>query len=245
MALWTLNVFIKSKKIENYHSICSDLLEDILLCRAPQITFLQGYGLTETSPLALLNFRGSKQVASIGCPPPLTDAKVVSISDLTMKGLPANEQGELLIRGPQNMLGYLNNKEATDDMLVDGWLRTGDLAYYNEDGFFYITDRLKELIKVKGFQVAPAELEEILRDHPSVSDAAVVGVNDAVQGEVPRAFIVKKKDTNVTEKELQDFVAGKVAVYKQIKGGVQFLDAIPKNTTGKILRRELKLKYCS
>lgn len=219
--------------------------KNYLFYRASQISFLQGYGLTETSPLALMNFKGTKHVASVGFPPSLTDAKVVDISDPTLKGLPANQQGELLIRGPQNMLGYLNNKEATDDMLADGWLRTGDLAYYDEDGFFYITDRLKELIKVKGFQVAPAELEEILRDHPSVADAAVIGVPEPIQGEAPRAFIVKKQGAEVTEKELQDFVAGKVAAYKQIKGGVQFIDAIPKNTTGKILRRELKLKYCS
>lgn len=192
-----------------------------------------------------MNFKGSKRIASIGFPPSNTEAKIADISDPTGKGLPANQQGELLIRGPQVMLGYLNNKKATDDMLVDGWLHTGDMAYYDEDGYFYITDRLKELIKVKGFQVAPAELEEILRDHPSVADAAVIGVNDAATGELPRAFIVKKKDVDVNEQELQDFVAQKVAPYKQIKGGVQFLDSIPKNTTGKILRRELKLKYCS
>lgn len=143
------------------------------------------------------------------------------------------------------MMGYLNNKEATDETVVDGWLRTGDLAYYDEEGAFFITDRLKELIKVKGFQVPPAELEEILRSHPKVQDAAVVGTMHPMHGEVPKAFIVKQAGQDVSEKELQEFVAGKAATYKHLHGGVQFLDVIPKNASGKILRREIKLKYCS
>lgn len=168
------------------------------------------------------------------------------MNDPDLKGLGPNEQGELLIRGPQVMLGYLNNKAATDEMIGDGgWLRTGDLAYYDDDGSFFITDRLKELIKVKGFQVPPAELEELLRSHPDVSDAAVIGVDNVDHGEVPRAFIVKKAGANLTEKQVKAFVAGKVAVYKQLRGGVQFMDVIPKNPSGKILRRELKLKYGS
>lgn len=142
------------------------------------------------------------------------------------------------------MIGYLNNKKATDEMLVDGWIRTGDIAYYDDDGYFYITDRLKELIKVKGFQVAPAELEEILRSHPAISDAAVVGVSHPKYGEAPRAFVIKRPEFDVTEEDIKKFVADKVADYKQLEGGVQFLESIPKNQTGKILRREIKLKYC-
>lgn len=206
---------------------------------------LQGYGLTETSPLCLMNIPGSKYIGSVGVPAAATQAKIVAINDTTDIGLPANETGELWIRGPQNMMGYLNNEEATKEMLVDGWIKTGDIAYYDENGFFTITDRLKELIKVKGFQVPPAELEEILRSHPDVADAAVVGIPHPQNGEAPKAFVVKKENSNVTEEDIQDFVAGKVVKYKTLTGGVQFLDAIPKNATGKILRREIKLKYCS
>lgn len=214
------------------------------ISRAPQINFLQGYGLTETSPAVLMDYPGSVKYGSVGVPTSITQAKIVALDDPELKGLPENEQGELLLRGPQVMLGYLNNKEATEEMIIDGWLRTGDLAYYDNEGSFYITDRLKELIKVKGFQVPPAELEEILRSHPSVADAAVVGAEHEAHGEVPRAFIVKRAGVEVSEKELKAFVAGKTAAYKHLHGGVQFLDVIPKNPSGKILRRELKLKYC-
>lgn len=206
---------------------------------------IQGYGLTETSPLCLLNIPGSKRIGSVGVPAAATQAKIVELNDGTGKGLPANESGELWIRGPQNMMGYLNNEEATREMLVDGWIKTGDIAHYDEDGFFTITDRLKELIKVKGFQVPPAELEEIIRSHPQVEDAAVVGVPHAQNGEAPRAFVVKRPDSKVTEADVADFVAEKVVKYKQLTGGVHFIDVIPKNATGKILRREIKLKYCS
>lgn len=207
---------------------------------------MQGYGLTETSPAVLINERKSKKFGAVGYPTSNTQAKIIDISDPEMKGLGPNEQGELLVRGPQVMLGYLNNKTATDEMVIEGgWLRTGDLAYYDEDGSFFITDRLKELIKVKGFQVPPAELEELLRSHPDVSDAAVIGVDHPEHGEVPRAFVVKKTSVDVSEKQLKAFVAGKVATYKQLRGGVRFLDVIPKNASGKILRRELKLKYGS
>lgn len=214
--------------------------------RAPGVEFVQGYGLTETSPVVLMSSVGSKNYASVGEPMPNTQAKVVDLSDPTRTGLGPNKVGELLVRGPQIMRGYHNRKEATEEMLLeDGWLRTGDMAYYDENNHFYITDRLKELIKVKGFQVPPAELEELLRDHPKVADAAVIGIPHPVNGEVPRAFVVAKNGTPVTEKELQEFVAGKVASYKRLDGGVEFMDAIPKSATGKILRRELKVKYCS
>lgn len=216
-----------------------------IVFRAPQLSLIQGYGLTETSPVCLVNVPNSKHVASCGVPCAVTQAKIVALGDETAKGLPANETGELWVRGPQNMLGYINNKEATDDMLIDGWIRTGDIAYYDEDGFFYIADRLKELIKVKGFQVPPAELEEILRSHPDVADAAVVGIPHPRNGEAPRAFIVKRTGSDVSELEIQKFIADQVVNYKQLTGGVQFLDSIPKNATGKILRREIKLKYCS
>lgn len=213
--------------------------------RAPQVEFVQGYGLTETSPVVLMGTRGSKNYASVGEPTPNTQAKIVDLTDPTNTGLGPNMVGELLVRGPQVMKGYHNKEEATKDMIIEnGWLRTGDMGYYDDNNQFYITDRLKELIKVKGFQVPPAELEEVLREHPKVVDAAVVGVPHPISGEVPRAFVVTKDKDAVTEAELKDFVAKKVAKYKRLEGGVTFLDAIPKNASGKILRREVKEKYC-
>lgn len=191
-----------------------------------------------------MNVPGNSKYASVGAPASATRAKIVKIDDNTGFGLGPNESGELWIKGPQNMIGYLDNPEATDEMLIEGWIRTGDIAYYDEDGFFYITDRLKELIKVKGFQVAPAELEEILRSHPDITDAAVVGIPHQRNGEAPKAFVVKRKESEIGEDEIKRFVADKVVEYKQLTGGVHFLDAIPKNTTGKILRRDIKLKYC-
>ncbi|XP_055609208.1 uncharacterized protein LOC129756376 [Uranotaenia lowii] len=217
-----------------------------LVAKAPQVNFAQGYGLTETAPVVLCGSLGSSNYASVGSPPPRTQAKIVDVNDPTNTALGPNQNGELLVRGPQIMKGYHNNKKATDDIMTEGgWLRTGDVAHYDENFQFYITDRLKELIKVKGFQVAPAELEEILRDHPEVEDAAVVGQPHPISGEVPRAFVVVKKSSKTTEDDLKQFVASKVAVYKKLEGGVTFIDSIPKNPSGKILRRVLRDEYCS
>lgn len=176
-------------------------------------------------------------------PTSITQAKIVNINDSTAKGLPANETGELWVRGPQNMLGYFQNQKATDEMLVDGWIRTGDIAFYDDDGFFYITDRIKELIKVQGFQVPPAELEEILRSHPDILDAGVIGIPHEKHGEAPRAVVVRREGSSITEADVETFVAGKVVKYKHLKGGVQFVETIPKSATGKILRREIKADY--
>lgn len=143
------------------------------------------------------------------------------------------------------MKGYLNNPKATAEVLSDdGWMKTGDIGYFDSDQHLFITDRLKELIKVKGFQVAPAELEAILRAHPSVEEAAVVGVDHPILGEAPRAFVVLKPSANSIKKEkLQEYVASQVSDHKKLMGGVFFVDDIPKNPSGKILRRELKKLY--
>lgn len=220
---------------------------DRLIARAPQIQFMQGYGLTESAPVVLMGVRGSKKYEACGYPLPVTQAKICAIGDDKFIGLGPNQNGELLVRGPQIMKGYLNNQQATNDtMAPNGWLRTGDIGFYDaDDGQFQITDRLKELIKVKGFQVPPAELEEIIRTHPQILDAGVIGVPHPINGETPRAFVVSKPGSTVTEKEIQEYVAKKVASYKRVDGGVQFIDAIPKNATGKIMRRKLKLDYCS
>jgi acyl-CoA synthetase (AMP-forming)/AMP-acid ligase II len=153
------------------------------------------------------------------------------------KDLDSNEHGEIWIRGPQVMKGYLNNPAATA-MTIDneGWLHTGDIGYANENGYFFIVDRVKELIKYKGMQVAPAELEAILLTHPAVADAAVIPSPDEEAGEVPKAFVVLKGET--TPEAIMEFVAGKVAPHKKVRR-LEIVDQIPKSASGKILRRIL------
>ncbi|CAH0561072.1 unnamed protein product [Brassicogethes aeneus] len=207
----------------------------------------QGYGLTETSPVVSMISQQLKDkfncTGSIGGPIPNTQMKLVAIDDATGTPLGPNQQGELFVKGPQVMKGYFNKPKETEEVFQDGWFKTGDLMYYNEDNLFFVTDRLKELIKVKGFQVAPAELEEILRSVPNVSDAAVIGIPHPLSGEVPRAYIVPKPNAKLNEEEIKATVAERVAPYKQLKGGIEIVAAIPKNATGKILRRQLKLEY--
>ncbi|KAJ4444145.1 hypothetical protein ANN_05934, partial [Periplaneta americana] len=212
-----------------------------LLKKAPQVRFGQGYGLTETSPVVCVSEKGSKKYTSSGRPIPNTEMKVINRD--TGENLGIGQPGEICIRGPQVMLGYHNNPQATAETIdSSGWLHTGDMGYYDEEKDFYILDRYKELIKVKGLQVAPAELEDLLRSHPLVADAAVIGIPDERSGEVPKAFIVAK-DQKLTEEDLKKFVAEKVSEHKHLAGGVQFISAIPKNPSGKILRRQLKETY--
>ncbi|GJQ78849.1 hypothetical protein Trydic_g2688 [Trypoxylus dichotomus] len=151
---------------------------------------------------------------------PNTLAKIVDVNDSTNKPLEMFKSGELLVKGPQIMKGYHNNPQSTSSTIVDEWMRTGDIGHYDGDGQFYITDRLKELIKVKGFQVAPAELEELLRGHPAVSDAAVIGVKHINFGEIPKAFVVLKPTPRSTPADIRKFVDEKVATYKRLTGGV-------------------------
>jgi acyl-CoA synthetase (AMP-forming)/AMP-acid ligase II len=167
---------------------------------------------------------------------PNTEAMIIDTE--TGEPLGFNQTGELLIRGPQVMMGYLNNPEATAAAIdTNGWLYSGDIARVDEDGFFYIVDRLKELIKCKSYQVAPAELEALLLTHPAIIDAAVVPKADKQSGEVPKAFIVLKQD--ISADDIAAWVAEKVASYKQIKE-IEFIDQIPKSPSGKILRRVLR-----
>jgi acyl-CoA synthetase (AMP-forming)/AMP-acid ligase II len=197
----------------------------------------QGYGLTETSPVthAIPADPAKNKPGSIGPPIPNTECRVVDPA--TGDDLGAGESGEVWIRGPQVMQGYLNNPQATNATLdPQGWLHTGDIGYADEDGYFFVVDRLKELIKYKGFQVAPAELEAILVTHPGVSDAAVIPSPDEEAGEIPKAFVVLNSD--VSTDELMEFVAGKVAPYKKIRR-MEVVEEIPKSPSGKILRRVL------
>ena len=166
---------------------------------------------------------------------PNTETKVVDIATGALLG--PKQEGEIWVRGPQVMMGYLNNPTASANTVDrDGWLHTGDIGYYDADGYFYIVDRLKELIKYKGFQVAPAELEALLLSHPAVADAAVIGKADEEAGEVPKAFIVPRGD--VTADAILAFVAERVAPYKKIRE-IEVVTQIPKSASGKILRRVL------
>jgi 4-coumarate--CoA ligase len=201
----------------------------------------QGWGMSELSPIGTLNADYNIKAGSVGPVVPSTFAKIV---DESGKSLGPNEQGDLMIKGPQVMMGYLNDEVGTSECLSpSGWLRSGDLAYYDEEGFFFITDRIKELIKVRGFQVAPAELEALLLTHEAISDAAVIPVPDDEAGELPRAYVVLNSTeaaSEIQEKDIYEWVKEKVAPYKKLKGGVIFTDVIPKAASGKILRRVLR-----
>ncbi|KAJ2875534.1 hypothetical protein FB639_003986, partial [Coemansia asiatica] len=208
----------------------------------PQIKVMQGYGLTETSPGLALNTPLLRDIASSGPLLPNIEAKVV---DELGRDLGPNETGELCFRGPNIMTGYLNNPEATQEAIdPEGFLHSGDIGYISDNHLVYVTDRIKELIKFNGFQVAPAELEGILLQHPHVRDCAVVGVFDKEkQTELPRAFVVlredEKMDKGVAVSEIVDWMDSKVAYYKRLRGGCVVVDCIPKTASGKILRRVL------
>lgn len=182
---------------------------------------------------------------AVGEPNANCEAKIMTedgLTEITERGDSA--RGELWCRGPNVMKGYWGNPKATAETLTsDGWLKTGDIAYVDDNGKFFIVDRLKELIKVKGNQVAPAELEALLLEHPGIADAAVIGMPTEDGDEKPRAFVVRQVGSageKLTNEDVKKFVEGKVIRYKRLAGGVEFLDAIPKNPSGKILRRQLR-----
>ncbi|KAI9693736.1 MAG: hypothetical protein M1822_003007 [Bathelium mastoideum] len=209
-----------------------------------KIPVKQGYGLSETSPTTHTQpwEEWDKTIGSVGRMLPNQTAKYMSPEE---EEVPVGEVGELWIKGPNIFKGYHNNPEATKNALTaDGYFKTGDVGYQDKDGNFYITDRVKELIKYKGFQVPPAELEGLLLGHEKVDDVAVTGIyNEEQATEVPRAYVVPKKGVEAsvaTAKEISDWVAGRVANHKRLRGGVRFVDEIPKSVSGKILRRVLK-----
>ncbi|MEK6279058.1 MAG: 4-coumarate--CoA ligase family protein [Acidobacteriota bacterium] len=197
----------------------------------------QGYGMTETSPVTHSSPADPSQVkyGSVGVAAPNTECKVLHLE--TGEELGPHQEGEICVRGPQIMKGYLNRPEATAQTIdADRWLHTGDIGYADADGHFFIVDRAKELIKYKGFQVPPAELEALLLTHEDVADAAVIPVPDDEAGEIPKAYVVLKGEA--TAEELMEFVAARVAPHKKIRA-VEFIDKIPKSPSGKILRRHL------
>ena len=201
---------------------------------------IQGYGMTELSPVTNVDFAEPHLITpgSVGPAIADTEERVVDLETGT-RDLPPGELGELLVRGPQMMKGYYDNEAATAETITeDGWLHTGDIVRVNEAGSVWVLDRKKELIKYKGFQVPPAELEGLLLEHPAVADAAVIGKLDDESGEIPKAFVVTRPGQQVSGEDIMSYVAANVATFKRVRE-VEFTDAIPKNASGKILRRVL------
>jgi long-chain acyl-CoA synthetase len=199
---------------------------------------IEGYGLTETSPVSHCNpIWGFRKLGTIGIPLPDTDVRIVGEDSL--EPLPIGEIGELLIRGPQVMAGYWNRPEETAAVLQDGWLRTGDLGTMDEDGFFTIMDRKKDIILAGGFNVYPREVEEILFEHPAIVEVVVLGVPDEYRGETVKACIVIKKGWQVSEMQLDRWCRDRLAPYKVPKQ-YEFRDSLPLSMIGKVLRRKLK-----
>jgi long-chain acyl-CoA synthetase len=199
---------------------------------------VEGYGLTEASPVTHCNpLYGERRLGSVGLPLPGVDAKVV---DEEGKEVPLGEVGELIVKGPNVMKGYWNRPEETQKALKDGWLFTGDLARMDEDGYFYIVDRKKDMIIAGGYNIYPREVEEVLYGHEAVQEAAVVGVPDPYRGETVAAFIVLKEAYRgkVTEKDIEAFCRANLAAYK-VPRIIQFREGLPKSSVGKILKREL------
>ncbi|KAJ7974988.1 4-coumarate--CoA ligase-like 4 [Quillaja saponaria] len=219
--------------------LCKEVSDDFRQ-RFPWIELRQGYGLTESCGAAtfLVSHKEAKvRPSSCGLLLPSFCAKVVD--NETGKSLPPRKEGELWLKGPTIMKGYLGNSEATAATVdSEGWLRTGDLCYFDEDGFVYIVDRIKELIKHNGYQVAPAELEAILLSHPSILDAAVIPVEDDETGQIPMAYVVRAAGSDLNEDQVIQFVANQVAPYKKVRR-VGFIRAIPRSAAGKILRKDL------
>ncbi|KPI96565.1 Luciferin 4-monooxygenase [Papilio xuthus] len=197
---------------------------------------LQGYGMTECTLAVAINVNPDKD-SSVGQINSNTVVKIVHPE--TGKVLGPNQEGEICVKSAMIMKGYIG-KRKQDDFDEEGFFKTGDIGYYDEDKYLYIVDRLKELIKYKAYQVAPAELEAVLLKHAGVRDSGVVGVPHPSAGEVPLAFVVVQPDSKVTEAELQQFVAERLSNPKHLRGGVRFVEAIPKSLTGKILRKDLR-----
>ncbi|KAF0934699.1 hypothetical protein E2562_026445 [Oryza meyeriana var. granulata] len=223
-------------------------LEDALRARVPQAIFGQGYGMTEAGPVLSMCPAFAKEptpAKSGSCGTVVRNAELKVVDPDTGFSLGRNLPGEICIRGPQIMKGYLNDPEATAVTIdVEGWLHTGDIGYVDDDDEVFIVDRVKELIKFKGFQVPPAELESLLIAHPFIADAAVVPQKDDVAGEVPVAFVVPAADSDITEESIKEYISKQVVFYKRLHR-VHFTHAIPKSASGKILRKELRAKLAA
>lgn len=204
----------------------------------PRVELVQGYAMTESGGGArMLGPDETKRYGSVGRLGENLEARIVD--PVSGEALPPGQKGELWLRGPCIMKGYIGDEKATAETLSsDGWLKTGDLCYFDSEGFLYIVDRLKELIKYKGYQVPPVELESLLQSHHQISDAAVIPYPDEEAGQIPMAFVVRKPESDVNESQIIDFIAKQVSPHKKIRR-VAFIDSIPKSPAGKILRRQL------
>ncbi|KAH7861856.1 hypothetical protein Vadar_031783 [Vaccinium darrowii] len=223
-------------------------LEDKVRAKLPNATLGQGYGMTEAGPVLSMCLAFAKEPFEIkagACGTVVRNAEMKIVDPDTGNSLPHNQAGEICIRGDQIMKGYLNDPEATERTIdKEGWLHTGDIGYIDDDEEIFIVDRLKELIKYKGFQVAPAELEALLIAHPNISDAAVVPMKDEGAGEVPVAFVVRANGSKISEDEIKQYISKQVVFYKRINK-VFFTDTIPKAPSGKILRKDLRAKLAA
>lgn len=201
-------------------------------------TIYEGYGLTETSPFASYNHDFCYREGSVGTPIENVEMKIV---DEKGNDLLPGEVGEIAIKGPNVMKGYYHQPEETAQAIRDGWFFTGDIGRMDEEGYFYLVDRAKDMINVAGFKVWPREVEEVFLKHPTLSEVAVVGIPDPISGEAVKAFVVLRGDATIKEQDLIDFCRSRIAVYKAPRH-VEFLDALPKNPAGKILKRELRAR---
>ncbi|XP_009334566.2 4-coumarate--CoA ligase 2 [Pyrus x bretschneideri] len=223
-------------------------LEDTVRAKLPNAKLGQGYGMTEAGPVLSMCLAFAKEpfeIKSGACGTVVRNAEMKIVDPDTGASLTRNQAGEICIRGSQIMKGYLNDPEATERTVdKQGWLHTGDIGYIDGDDELFIVDRLKELIKYKGFQVAPAELEAMLIAHPNISDAAVVPMKDEAAGEIPVAFVVRSNGSKISEDDIKQYISKQVVFYKRI-GRVFFIDKIPKAPSGKILRKDLRAKLAA
>jgi 4-coumarate--CoA ligase len=249
-----LMVFLaKHPLVENYDLSSLKLLlvgaaplskevEDAVTTRLPHVkTIIQGYGMSEMTLSVLSQLPGlPKKAGSVGVVARGMYVKVIDPD--TGKILGPNQRGELCFKGSQIMRGYIGNEKETKNTIdEEGFLHSGDIGYFDEDQQFFIVDRLKELIKYKAYQVPPAELEAIILENPKVKDAAVIGMPDEKSGELALAYVVKQDDIELSAQEVIDYVAARTSPAKRLYGGVRFIDAIPKNVSGKILRKDLRV----
>jgi len=237
-------VFPKNHQVRLIKSGAAPLAPELArrMAELTGIIVYQGYGMTEASPVTHIGYVAPPEMyrpASIGHPLALTDCRIV---DVDGHEVASGEPGELVMRGPQFMLGYWKEPQATAAVLRDGWYYSGDVVRTDADGFYYVLDRSKEMIKYKGFPVAPAEVESVLLEHSAVRDCGVVAKPDLAAGEIPCAFVVLREGFTPSDAlalQLRDFVADRLAHHKQPRE-IRFVEVVPRTSSGKILRRELR-----